>query len=192
MTVHALTIPLPNDHELVIDPASSRRSTLSAEDARSLTAEIQQASLRLWLLVTEAHDRRAHFVLGYGTWDEYVRAELRMSPSRSYQLLDTGHVMRALAAAGVDIDTLSPPPARVVAKVKDRLPEVRKAVRAAVRRGDAPDDVLRELARSSAPSGEVIAMPTAGTPAKVECPGCGGTGKVSKAYATRLRALLKP
>lgn len=184
---------------IVIDPAAKRQPILNAEDARRLTAEIQRTSARLWILVTEAHDRKAHFALGYDTWDDYARAELGMSPSRSYQLLDTGHVMREMAAAGVDIESATAPSARVVSKVKNRLPDVRRAVRQATRAGESPEKAIRALARSVVMPAEKQAEgipPPEGAPTPrraglVLCPACEGSGKVSRSLGNTLRAFVR-
>lgn len=191
-TASAITVTGPQP--MVIDPADTkRRPTLTADEARLLTSEIQKTTSRLWLLVTEAHDRSAHFALGFETWSDYVRAELNMSPSRSYQLLDTGHVMREMAAGGVDIDSVKVPTARVVARIKDKLPQVRKATRAALKQGVRPDEALKELAREprrTAP--ETAAEKVDGrSNAQVRCPACAGEGKVSRSFAGRLRAFVK-
>lgn len=191
----AITITGPEP--MTIDPTEAkRRPTLTADEARLLTQEILRTTSRLWLLVTEAHDRSAHFALGYETWNDYARAELGMSPSRSYQLLDTGHVMRELAAGGIDIDRAKVPTARVVARVKDRLPQVRKVARQAVKEGTQPDDGLKALAREVRVLPEPTAAVTRGRPdgrrnAQVKCPACDGKGKVARAEAGRLRTLLK-
>lgn len=209
---HSHDIVISGPEPLVIDPTSAkRRPVLNQDEARMLTTEIQRTSVRLWLLVTEAHDRAAHFALGYESWDDYVRAEFKMSPSRSYQLVDTGHVMRELAVGGLDVDTMAPPPTRVVARVKDRLPEVRKLARAAHKAGEDPIKALRDLAKEPrAPKpGTKVPAPRAGSDANgddasaatppaddtkviaVTCPGCDGDGKVTRSIANRLRAFMR-
>jgi hypothetical protein len=202
-TTQAHDIVISGPEPLVIDPSSTkRRPVLNAEEARLLTTEIQRTTVRLWLLVSEAHDRSAHFALGYDSWDDYVRAEFQMSPSRSYQLIDTGHVMRELAVAGHDVDAIAPPPTRVISKVKHRLPDVRKVARAAIKDHEDPIKALRDLAREpqipAQRAGE--AEPTARAPAKkavgrppitVTCPACQGDGKVTRSLANRLRPVMK-
>ena len=202
---HTHDIVISGPEPLVIDPSSTkRRPVLSSEEARLLTTEIQRTTVRLWLLVTEAHDRSAHFALGYDSWDDYVRAEFKMSPSRSYQLVDTGHVMRELAVAGHDVDTMPPPPTRVISKIKHRLPDVRKAGRAALKDHEDPIKALRELAREPkipAQRGAAEAgSPTESPPDKrpvgrppitVTCPACNGDGKVTRSLANRLRPVMK-
>lgn len=197
-----------DERRMVIDiGAAKRRPALNERDARRLTEEIRKTSLRLWILVSEAYDRKAHEALGYKTWDDYVRGELRMSPSRAYQLLDTGHVMRSLAAAGVDVNEVDPPPARVVARVKDRLDDVREVAERAV--GDQGDvtEALRELARepqrngngdgNGDGNGEESEPPPepprqrGRPPSTVTCPACDGQGKVTRSLGARLRDFLK-
>ena len=161
----------------------------------------------LGLLITEAHDRAAHFALGYESWDDYVRAEFKMSPSRSYQLLDTGHVMRAMATSGVDIDHMSPPPTRVVTRVKDRLADVRKATRDAIKNGEDPIKALRLMAaepripKARIPTGDAPPSPEAPEPEVevkdvtsvnlITCPACDGDGKVTRGLANKLRPFMK-
>lgn len=205
--------------EQEIDTRVRGVAALNEKEARLLTEQIQQTTVRLWLLVTEAHDRKAHLALGYTTWVEYAKEELGMSESRSYQLLDTGHVMKALAAGGVDVLNEPPPPARVVARVKDRLTEVRKVaekISKAGYNGDSLDVTLRTLARDSKASNRGAAAASSasgggktvenvipiesgktekatgkqGTAATEPCPACAGTGKVTKAVAERLLAIL--
>ena len=184
-------------------------AAMSEAEARALTTQIQRTSVRLWLLVTEAHDRKAHLALGYETWADYSKAELNMSESRSYQLLDTGHVMKALAAGGVNVEMTQPPPARVVARVKDRLTEVKKAAEQAVRKGDSVDKAMRDLARepktptarqaaaaAAAAENGTADEPTVPAPRKssealTPCPACAGSGKVTASVADRLLALIK-
>ena len=199
-TQEAAAITIAGTEPMIIDPTDTkRRPALNADEARLLTSEIRHTTSRLWLLVTEAHDRAAHFALGYQTWDDYVRGELDMSPSRSYQLLDTGHVMRELASVGVDIDSIKVPPARVVARVKDKLPAVRQAGRKAVKDGSRPEEALRALAREVRKGTVPTTTPsTPGRPkgdgrrnARVTCPACSGEGKVSRSAAMKLRAFVR-
>jgi hypothetical protein len=202
VTAHQQDIVISGPEPLVIDPTSAkRRPVLNQDEARMLTTEIQRTTVRLWLLVTEAHDRAAHFALGYDSWDDYVRAEFKMSPSRSYQLVDTGHVMRELAVAGADLDTIPAPPTRIVSRIKDRLPEVRKATRAAIKSGEDPIKALREMARTpripqprgsqeqAAPEAEPEPEDT--KTITVTCPACDGDGKVTRSMANRLRAVMR-
>jgi hypothetical protein len=207
-TIHSLP-------EAQVDTRVRRLAALNEKEARDLTTQIQRTTARLWLLVTEAHDRKAHLALGYETWADYVKAELRMSESRSYQFLDTGHVMKALASAGVNVEDVAPPPTRVIARVKDRLTDVKKAATEALKSegGDpieAVDKAIRALAREprkpngngepapepegngdeyqGADAGE--ASPREDTKT-VPCPACAGSGKVTQTVADRLLKMIK-
>lgn len=217
----AATYKIHSLDEYDIDTRITRTQALNEEEARRLTTQIQRTAARLWLLVTEAHDRKAHLALGYETWADYCKAELGISESRSYQFLDTGHVMKALAAAGVDVENFNPPPTRVVARVKDRLTDVRKAAVAAIRddeNGDpmaAVDTAIRALAREPRRDDGASTAAEAvndtdlepepeddgadldewgeeeGDDGLVPCPACAGTGRVTQQAATKLLALLR-
>lgn len=179
-------------------------SALTADEARTLTTQIQRTSVRLWLLVTEAHDRKAHLALGYETWADYVKAELNMSESRSYQFLDTGHVMKALASSGINIEALQPPPTRVIARIKDRLTDVRKVAAEANKKGEDLDKALRAMAREprkpaqprypeagpAQPNPEPTETPPRAAKQQVPCPACAGTGKVTQIVANRLLKMM--
>jgi len=67
--------------------------------AQAITQAIKGTAERLWMLLEQAHDRRAWAALGYGTWEKYVTSEFNISRSRSYQILDLGHVTRAIESA---------------------------------------------------------------------------------------------
>jgi hypothetical protein len=178
-------------------------AAMDKDEARALTTQIQRTSVRLWLLVTEAHDRKAHQALGYETWADYVKAELNMSESRSYQFLDTGHVMKALAAAGVNVEDFTPPTARVVARVKDRLTDVRKVAEQATKKGESVDKAIRALAKeprkreaaAAAAAGEAppvldVVVPIQRGKTETRCPACAGSGKVTQTVADRLLTLM--
>jgi hypothetical protein len=72
---------------------------LRKADARRLTDEIRKHVSEAWTLLAEAHERQAWKVLGYPTWEEYVRTEFNMSRSRSYQILDHAKMTRELVSA---------------------------------------------------------------------------------------------
>src|ERR1700678_1288895 len=60
---------------------------LSEAEARSLTDRIKAGVQQTFELLFEAHERRAWAVLGYRSWEQYVRREFDLSRSRSYELL---------------------------------------------------------------------------------------------------------
>ncbi len=138
---------------------AGRVAQLSPEQARILTTNIKHAVVRVWVLVAEAHDRGAWRALGYDTWRDYVVGELQMSESTSYNYLDQARIMRELVTAGADPNALEPPPVRVVQRIKDNLPAVRKAAKKAVDDGTSVEDALRELADENTRAARVIRGP---------------------------------
>ncbi len=78
------------------------RAPLSAEEARDLTARINSTAGDLCLLLLEAHEREAWRALGYDSWRAYATAELAISQSKAYRVLDVGRVTAALLAAVAD------------------------------------------------------------------------------------------
>lgn len=119
---------------------------LDRDEARQLTAEIRQSTVRLWFLVKEAQDREAWAALGYASWKEYADKELQLSESRSYQLLNQAKVMQIMASAGVDPLSIEPVPTRVVQRVKDNPTAIRRATRKAIKEGTDPVKAIREIA----------------------------------------------
>jgi hypothetical protein len=200
-TIHSLD-------EIQVDTRVRALAALDEHEARALTTQIQRTSVRLWLLVTEAHDRKAHLALGYETWADYVKAELNMSESRSYQFLDTGHVMKALAAGGINVEDFQPPPTRVIARLKDRLTDVKRVAQQAQSKGEDVDKAMRTLAREprvpsqrasaegggtkDEPEPEATETPPTrrGPRAQVSCPAGAGSGKVTQSVADRLLDLI--
>jgi hypothetical protein len=115
--------PASDEHD---QNANSARD-LTEDEARNLTARIRAGAATISILLLEAHERRAWSVLGFDTWAEYVRGELGMSRSRSYELLDHARVMRAIQSAAKmsGIPDISPYSA---AQLKHRLPEVTQGI----------------------------------------------------------------
>jgi hypothetical protein len=77
------------------DPAEP----MGAPEARELTDRIRRGTQLVCMLLLQAHERRAWLALGYGSWERYVAEEFGLSKSRSYELLDQGHVLRTIQAA---------------------------------------------------------------------------------------------
>lgn len=95
--------------------------------ARELTDQIKTSLHRASVLLMDAHDGRAWFALGYRSWSQYVRVEFKLSRSRSYELVDHGRVLKALAsAAGMSgIPDISPFAAQ---QIKPHLDQIAAAV----------------------------------------------------------------
>lgn len=87
-----------------LDSESERRDdegepTISEAAARRLTRRIQAGIDSVCNLLLEAQEAQAHLVLGYGTWEEYVRGEFGMSRGESYRLVNQARVIQQLTAA---------------------------------------------------------------------------------------------
>lgn len=106
------------------------KTPLSGEQAKQLTHSIRDASEVIWILIARAHAGKAWKVLGYDSWEDYVKSEFNMSRSRSYQLLDQAKVISAIEEAmpeGVNI-LLTEAAARELRTVlEEAVPEIRKA-----------------------------------------------------------------
>lgn len=137
---------------------------VAARRARKLTKQIRQATDQLWALLLEAHQMEAWRLLGYRTWDAYVRAEFDMTRGNANRLVAQGEIIAAIeAAAGTDETPkvtrarATPPPvsarqAAVIKKNPASLPAITEAVRAGVEPAAAVVDVL-STAKSNNGSG---------------------------------------
>lgn len=176
-------------------PVVITNGRLTPTEARDLTIRIQQQSRALWLLVTEAHDRKAWAALGYDSWAAYVRVELGISQSRAYQLVDTGHVARAIQQVLSDTKVSNTleivPTAREAARAKNQLPALRRQFRTMItKEGLEPDVALKEAIRAlpaPTPSRSETRAPTIPKPRKPlkkipagtkTCPRCDGLGYI--------------
>jgi hypothetical protein len=124
-----------------------RTAALSRRDAEVLTARIRSGSRDLSLLVLEAHERRAWRALSYRTWDAYVRAELGLSRSRSYELIDHARVLLTLKSAAnlVEFPNISP---HVANQIRPVLGTVVADIRRKAEGGTGPR-VIQEAIRSA-------------------------------------------
>lgn len=134
------------------DPRTLRKAAagrkMNKAEAQELTAQIRAQGHLLWRLVAEAYDRKAWQALGYTGWKEYATVELDMSESRSYQLVDTGRVMRAIGeVAGEGVFDQLVVTARETAKVKPHLSTFKREVQKGLKAGlDAPQAVDAAIA----------------------------------------------
>lgn len=138
--------------------AISEPGDLTPDEAQVLTAKIKAHVTQAWLLITEAHDRRAYKALGYVTFAAYVEAEFDMKRAHAYRLINQGRVIAELAqAAGVspdgDIaevlpvgDTTPAPPVRIseaaARDLKPRLADAAATVRDEVAAGATPAEAI--------------------------------------------------
>jgi hypothetical protein len=134
--------PAPPAGSPVVDDGP--RTQIDESGARELTDRIRAAAhsaQRLCSLLVEAHERRAWVALSYPTWADYVRAEFRLSRSRSYELLEHGRVVRALESA-TRLSGIPDISAYAAAQIRPHLDEVTAAISARCR-GLPPEGVAR-------------------------------------------------
>jgi hypothetical protein len=104
------------------------RLELDREQALALTRTIIRGSQQLCLLVLAAYELSVASALGYSSWDAYVRAELGMSRSRSYELLDQARVILAIRAAA-GIRAMPDISAYVAGAMKGSLPMIARSIK---------------------------------------------------------------
>lgn len=120
------------------------RAKMSKADARKLTQKIKTAVDDLWSLLVQAHNWKAWKALEYQTWEAYVSAEFNMSRQRSYQLIDQGKVIHAIAEAAGKMSTTVDISERDARDLKSDLPAVADQIKARVEAGTAPEKAIAE------------------------------------------------
>lgn len=129
----------------MIRAVSQSIGPLSRAQAQSLTDRIRSHIDAAWADITKAYEGKAWKALGYSSWGDYVKAEFNMGRSRSYQLLDQGRVIHALAdATGGDVQRVGQISARDVDAVKDDLPAITTEIRERVEQGENPKTAIDE------------------------------------------------
>ena len=122
------------------------RGMLEPAGARELTNRIRTATRHVCLLLLQAHQGRAWFVLGYRTWEEYIHSEFGLSRSRSYELLDQARVILTIMEAA-DLSAVPDVSAYMAIQVKPYLCEVAETIRLRIegdRQAD-PQQVIGEV-----------------------------------------------
>ncbi len=131
-------------------PARAGGTPLNEVEARILTDEIRNTSRQVCVLLLEAHDRYAWSALGYTTWEQYVRQELGLSRTRSYELLSQGRVVVSIQKAAT-LPEMPDISAYAAEQIKPYLSEVIEALRVRTdslplsERGAVIADVVREF-----------------------------------------------
>lgn len=103
---------------------------LTEVEARQLTDDIKETAEQLWKLLLRAYEGKAWKVLGYVSWEAYVKTEFDMGRSHSYRILDQGKVILALQeAASVNLGTREVSPLGDISErdardIKPVLPQV--------------------------------------------------------------------
>ncbi|ESX13636.1 hypothetical protein X768_04665 [Mesorhizobium sp. LSJC265A00] len=118
---------------------------LTEREAVALTGRIRKAVDSAWALLLEAQEREAWKALKYASWEAYVRAEFSLSRSRSYQLLDQGRVIAAIAEATGDLSTSVDISEAVARDIKADLPSVTADIKTRVQQGEAPHKAATDV-----------------------------------------------
>lgn len=72
------------------------QTTLSRDEARTLTDEVRDDAEKLWRKLAKLYEGGAHLALGYSSWHSYFEAEFGGSRRAAYRLLDAARVAEAL------------------------------------------------------------------------------------------------
>lgn len=86
----------------IVDSSEIVKNEMGTDEAQKITNAIKSSVTATYLLIAEAHERKAHKALGYDTWAEYVRDEFDISSSRSYQLLDLSKTIKEIESVTPD------------------------------------------------------------------------------------------
>ena len=131
---------------------------LNRMEAEQVTAKIKAYAGVAWVLLFEAHLRKAHKAMGYETWAEYVETEFDMSKSRSYQLISQAKIVLEISAAvSTDVDTGDPSTVVDIseATARDLAGHVDEAVAAAKDAADALGSAATAAERAKAAAAAV-------------------------------------
>ena len=124
---------------------------LDAADAAALTAKIKAYVGVTWILLSEAHNRRADKALGYDSWADYVKAEFDMSRAHAYRLVAHAQAVYELAgAAGIgDVSPMGDIPERTTRGVDTEALAEEVAAEASNLPTDATDEDRADVVRSA-------------------------------------------
>ncbi len=92
--------------------------------AKDLTDRINSTSEDLAGMLKRAHDEKAWQALGYTTWNDYVKAEIKLCKSRVFQLLDYETIRQELAESTI-VDLPLPTKESVTRELKKAPPAER-------------------------------------------------------------------
>lgn len=123
----------------------SPTTQLTKAEASALTERIRGHIDAAWADITKAYEGKAWKALGYTSWEAYVKAEFDMSRQRSYQLIDQGRVIHAIAeATGESVNHGRHISEREAREIKRDLPAVTSEIRERVEQGENPETVVSE------------------------------------------------
>ena len=151
-----------DDSSVELAEILDEESEMSESEAHQITEAIRSAATATYILLANAHERKAHKALGYETWADYVRSEFEFSPQRSYQLLDLSKSIKLIEGAAPEgtVVKLTESQAR---DLKRELPRITEQVREETEgldREDATDVVdriIQETREQQKADAEVVA-----------------------------------
>lgn len=123
----------------------SGQKSLNRAEATALTERIRKHIDAAWADITRAYEGKAWKVLGYETWEAYVRTEFDMSRRRSYQLLDQGRVIQAIGEASGNVNHGTPITERQAREIKPDLPAVTAEIKTKIAEGKEPAAAVKEV-----------------------------------------------
>ena len=109
----------------LITGKSASGISMTRSCAADLTKQINSASEDLAGMLKRAHDEGAWSALGYTTWNDYVKAELKFSKQRSFQLIDFATIRQELEESTKVDSELLPTSERVTRELKKSPPAER-------------------------------------------------------------------
>jgi hypothetical protein len=119
---------------------------LSKAEAKKLTQKIKTAVDELCPLLVRAREGKAWKALGYGTWEDYVKAEFGMSRSYAHRLIEQGEVIEAIQNAVVDLLPMGNISERTARELKKDLPAATAEIRERAEQGEKPEDTAKDIA----------------------------------------------
>lgn len=149
------------DEDFEDEQAIIINAEMNLDEAQQITNAIKSSVTATYILIAEAHSRKAHKALGYETWADYVKEEFDISSSRSYQLLDLSKTVKEIEAATPDgtVIKLTEAQARDIKRELPRITEVIKEQTATLEPEEAAqrvDDIIEDIREQQKEEQKVI------------------------------------
>lgn len=134
-----------DDFEAEVELVDDEDDEMSASEAQEITEAIRSAATATYILLAQAHERKAYKALGYETWADYVKEEFEMSAQRSYQLLDLSKAVAMIEAAVPEGTAVKLTEAQA-RDIKRELPRITEQLEEATR-DKSPEDASADVDR---------------------------------------------
>lgn len=118
---------------------------MTESEAQEITEAIRSAATATYILLAQAHERKAYKALGYETWADYVKEEFEMSAQRSYQLLDLSRAI-AMIEGSVPEGTVVKLTEAQARDIKRELPRITEQLERETE-GKSPEDASADVDR---------------------------------------------